>query len=72
MGLFGENEDKEKIAFEEAIKDVNKDASILKKTLLKNETQLVDLQNAFAIKNTRKFFLRTLDITSTIIGQSTF
>ncbi|XP_065225870.1 glutamate receptor ionotropic, kainate 2-like isoform X1 [Planococcus citri] len=52
VGIFGFDETDELEAFEAAINDINKDASLLRKTKLKNITKIVDSQNAFVIKNT--------------------
>lgn len=58
VGLFGEGkEEEEKEAFENAINDVNRDSNLLKKTLLQPHIEMIDLRNAYTIKDKRKYFV---------------
>lgn len=55
VGLFGEEETDEKLAFEAAVKDVNRDSNLLKKTLLQPHVAIIDSKNAFTLKDKRKY-----------------
>lgn len=60
VGIYGEGEEEQREAFEQVVSDINRDANLLKKTLLKADIiHNVNQKNAFTLKEKCKIiFIR--------------
>lgn len=58
VGIYGEGEEEQREAFEQVVADINRDANLLKKTLLKADTiHNVNQKNAYTLKEKCKIIL---------------